>query len=456
MKQYDAIIIGAGMGGLAAGVLMAHAGKKVAIVEKNKLNGGRLTSWVHDGFTLDLGVHVISRGSKGPVVQCLQRCGIEPDLKFNTVRPTTSFKGEVFKFPRDVARYVPKKDFDKLMEFMSFIRSLSDEQSHEYDRIPLRDFLNRYTTNAFVHNAVNAICVVYIVVYEDTASTGEFIRCLNWEAQARSSGYPDGGCGSIPREYVKAFESLGGELYNDMPVESIAVENGKAAGVYVNGELWQADMVVSNTGIKRTILELAGEKYFSKDYVEYVRNLTYTESTMIMRVALNKRVTDVKMFSTISETPKTVFRDKLREGIFDKSAASVFAVIPSNFCTGICDDDKQLFMSSAGVPYGISRELEDEIYNYMLDFLSDMFPGFRENIRWIDKSYYQDVDAFAGEDGNCIGIAQCAGQTGADRPKIKTPLEGLYIIGGDAGGSGVGVENAINSAMEFFDTYVNA
>ena len=240
MKQYDAIIIGAGMGGLAAGVLMAHAGKKIAIVEKNKLNGGRLTSWVHDGFTLDLGVHVISRGSKGPVVQCLQRCGIEPDLKFNTVRPTTSFKGEVFKFPRDVARYVPKEDFDKLMEFMSFIRSLSDEQSHEYDRIPLRDFLNRYTTNAFVHNAVNAICVVYIVVYEDTASTGEFIRCLNWEAQARSSGYPDGGCGSIPREYVKAFESLGGELYNDMPVESIAVENGKAAGVYVNGEIGRA------------------------------------------------------------------------------------------------------------------------------------------------------------------------------------------------------------------------
>ena len=43
MKQYDAIIIGAGMGGLAAGVLMAHAGKRVAIVEKNKLNGGRLT-----------------------------------------------------------------------------------------------------------------------------------------------------------------------------------------------------------------------------------------------------------------------------------------------------------------------------------------------------------------------------------------------------------------------------
>ena len=43
---------------------------------------------------------------------------------------------------------------------------------------------------------------------------------------------------------------------------------------------------------------------------------------------------------------------------------------------------------------------------------------------------------------------------GVDRPPIKTPLEGLYIVGAEAGGSGVGTELAVNSAIEFFDTYV--
>ncbi len=56
MNQYDAIVIGTGIGGLAEGLLLAHAGKKVALFEKNDILGGRFCSWKKDGFTLDMGV----------------------------------------------------------------------------------------------------------------------------------------------------------------------------------------------------------------------------------------------------------------------------------------------------------------------------------------------------------------------------------------------------------------
>ena len=46
------------------------------------------------------------------------------------------------------------------------------------------------------------------------------------------------------------------------------------------------------------------------------------------------------------------------------------------------------------------------------------------------------------------------GQAGTSRPSVKTPLPGLYIVGAEAGGAGVGTELAVNSAIEFFDTYV--
>jgi len=453
MKHYDAIIIGAGIGGLAAGVLLAHAGKKVAILEKNALNGGRLTSWEKDGFHLDLGVHVISRGEKGPVMECLRRCGIEPELRFNTVRPNTSYQGEVFKFPRDVAKYVPQEDFDALMRFMADVTQISDEESHAYDNVSLQAFLDRYTKNQFVHNAVNAICVVYIVVYEDTASAGEFIRCLNWESAARSSGYPEGGCVAIPNAYIKAFQGFGGELYNNTPVEKILVKNDAACGVVVNGETWTADMIVSNSDIKTTVFGLTGGEHFPKAYLDKVSALTYSECNIIMRIALKQKVTDIKMFSTVSETSKIEFKRKLQQGVFDKSAATVFLVVPSNFSEGICPPDQQLLMCASSVPYGISRDLQDQIFDYTLNYLDNMFPGMKENILWVDKTYYQDLEDFAGENGNCIGIGQVVGQCGADRPRIQTPVKNLYIVGGDAGGGGVGIENAINSAMEFFDTY---
>ena len=59
MKQYDAIVIGSGIGGLAAALLMQNAGKNVLVIEKLDAPGGRLSSRVRDGFKMDLGVHVI-------------------------------------------------------------------------------------------------------------------------------------------------------------------------------------------------------------------------------------------------------------------------------------------------------------------------------------------------------------------------------------------------------------
>lgn len=72
---------------------------------------------------------------------------------------------------------------------------------------------------------------------------------------------------------------------------------------------------------------------------------------------------------------------------------------------------------------------------------------------FVEKVLPADAARVMGEDGAGIGIAQQAGQAGKDRPAIKSPLEGLYIVGAEAGGSGVGTELCVNSAIEFFDSY---
>lgn len=64
MKKYDAIVVGSGIGGMAAGVLMAHQGKKVLIAEKHDCLGGRVSAYKKGEFNFDLGVHIISRGNK--------------------------------------------------------------------------------------------------------------------------------------------------------------------------------------------------------------------------------------------------------------------------------------------------------------------------------------------------------------------------------------------------------
>ena len=52
--------------------------------------------------------------------------------------------------------------------------------------------------------------------------------------------------------------------------------------------------------------------------------------------------------------------------------------------------------------------------------------------------------------GPCIGLGQSTTQVGENKPDFKTPIEGLYLVGADAGKevSGVGIELAVSSGIK--------
>ncbi|NOY64254.1 MAG: NAD(P)-binding protein, partial [Nitrospirae bacterium] len=56
-EEYDAIIIGAGIGGLVCGCYLAKAGMKVLICEQHHKPGGYCTSFKRKGFTFDAAAH---------------------------------------------------------------------------------------------------------------------------------------------------------------------------------------------------------------------------------------------------------------------------------------------------------------------------------------------------------------------------------------------------------------
>lgn len=452
MKKYDALILGSGMGGLASAVLLAKQGKKVAILEKNPMPGGRLTSWEKEGFNVDLGVHLISRGAKGPVYQLLEETGVPFDLSFTTVRPVSSYKGEIYKFPKDVAKYVPEEDFAAFMRFMGDIRSYDEAKAHEFDDLTLDQLLDQYTTNSFVHQAVSAICNIYTETQSHVAAAGDFINCLNWEAAARASGYPTGGCVAIPREYVKVLNALGGELILNTPVEEILLEGDTAVGVIAGGEEYRADLIISNLGIRITMFDFIGKDKLEQDYIESLEKLVYTGPSCILRIALDKVVTDVKMFSTVADTPCDVYEEKLLKDEFDPNGVSVFLVSPSNFSPGICDPDKQYLTCTTALPYGTSRKMQEAIMDYLYNLVMTMFPEAKDHLIWTDRTYVDELNELVGKEATGLGIAQIVGQTGKNAPKAETPIKNLYLVGTETGGKGgVGIERAVYSAYEMLE-----
>jgi prolycopene isomerase len=60
----------------------------------------------------------------------------------------------------------------------------------------------------------------------------------------------------------------------------------------------------------------------------------------------------------------------------------------------------------------------------------------------------KDIESIGGKEASVIGVSQTVDQTGVNRPATALPIEGLYVVGGDAGGWGIGTELAAKSAID--------
>jgi len=56
-----------------------------------------------------------------------------------------------------------------------------------------------------------------------------------------------------------------------------------------------------------------------------------------------------------------------------------------------------------------------------------------------------------GQGGETIGLGQVIGQCGPNKPSVRAPVSGLFYVGCDAGGTGVGTQQAIESGMNVAD-----
>ena len=96
-----AVVIGAGVGGLASAASLAQAGEhEVTVYERMSFAGGRFTQHDHDGFQIPTGaVHMIPHGRKGPFARLIlgKRSSGGLDLGRHGVEflPTTKFACQI-------------------------------------------------------------------------------------------------------------------------------------------------------------------------------------------------------------------------------------------------------------------------------------------------------------------------------------------------------------------------
>jgi len=126
-KEYDVVIIGSGLGGLACGVMLAKEGKSVCILEKNKQIGGTLQTFARDKVIFDSGVHYVGGLDEGQNLhQLFKYLGIIDKVKMR-------------KMDMNMFECIWLKDDDTVYKYAqgyeNFIRTLSEQFPGEEDNL---------------------------------------------------------------------------------------------------------------------------------------------------------------------------------------------------------------------------------------------------------------------------------------------------------------------------------
>ena len=449
MTDYDVIVIGSGIGGTGLGVILASRGLKTLLIEKNDFIGGRCSTYEKEGFQIDVGIHSFGRTSKGPLGRILSMIGMRDSVDWVLAQrpgPKWYHKGEFWSFPRELGNFIPASDYSSLMKLFRDVLRIKDTQ--ELDKISVKSWLSKYTDNPLIHSFLSIFSSIYLVVPYYLASAGEFIRCLSSLSKDLSLGYPKGGCIAIPKAYVQGITNYGGTVRTKLSAKKIIVKDEKVTGVELSdGNFVSSKLVVSNAGIRETVKNLVGSEFFDKQYLEKIDSLKYSMSAITFKLALKKPITNLKIVSLFNlEDHEQKFRSILQGNVPED--VDLFIPIPSNYDPTLAPEGKQLIMAGTAVsPENFEKNKEKWVKNSMKS-LEMVFPDLSENLLWVDITTPKDIEIMAGKEGTVVGISQSVDQVGVNRPSSVLPIEGLYLVGGDAGGWGIGTELAAQSAID--------
>ncbi len=265
--HYDVAIIGAGMSGLAAGIRLAHFGKKVCIFERHNAAGGLNSFYSLNGRKFDVGLHAMTNfvrpGVKGtPLTKLLRQLRIERDefalceQKQSRVafgpRGETSlrFTNDFAVLDADVADKFPAQ-IDGFRRLTALVRSY-DDVSLDAKPESARAVVRQHLTDPLLEDMLFCPVMYYGSAAEHDMEFGQFVimfKALFLEGFAR----PFEGVRVVIRVLLEKYRAAGGERRMKCGVKQMVSQENRVTTLLLDsGEEITAEHVISSIGAPET------------------------------------------------------------------------------------------------------------------------------------------------------------------------------------------------------------
>lgn len=451
--QYDAIIIGAGMSGMAAAIRLGMYDKKVLLLEKHIISGGLNSYYSRSKIPFDVGLHALTnfatRGERRkPLTKLLKQLRIPYDQfkltsqyqsQISFPEATLTFNNDIELLISEIEKNFPteKENFLKLLEEIKSFNEVALDNQYA----SAKEKLAEYIKTPLLREMIIAPLLIYGSAWEMDMDYSQFVIMFK-SIYLEGFGRPEGGVRTIIQVLLNKMRECNVEVCYRNGVAEILTENGKVTGVKTTrGQMLKTSLVISSAGLPET-LSLASQKM---DTLPTTGKMSFTEAIYITK----KKPRDYGQDNTIifyNNRPEYLYR--CPDDFIDPASAVI--CFPNNFNfsnnhDGPFADDFtggvlritmmanykrwKNTLDSSKESYLVEKE---RVHNASVEILSAHLPHFKpDDITFRDIFTPTTVEKYTSHFGGCVYGSPDKSRDGT------TAYKGLVVCGTDQGFLGI-------------------
>lgn len=459
------VVIGAGLGGLAAAIRLRARGHRVTVLEATDQPGGRASVFLRDGFSFDAGPTVVTapyllhelfalagRDSRDYFellpVDPFYRVEFADGSRFNYVGDEERIVEQIRRIsPGDVDGYrrlaahaerifdvgytrLADAPFDRLSEMLRVVPEMVRLGSYR----TVYGMVSRYLRDERLRQVFT---FQPLLVGGNPFRTTSIYLLIHWLERKWGVWFAKGGTTSIVRGMTRLLEEMGAEVRCGAPVEEVEVRDGRARAVRLEGgERIACDLVVANGDPVHVYGKLVAARH-RRRHTDH--SLARRRLSMGLFVAYfgTRRTYPELAHHTILMGPR--YRELL-EDIFERKRLaddfSLYLHAPTRTDPSVAPAGHEGFYVLSPVPHngsGIDWEAEGPRYlDRILGHLEERcLPGLRENLTTsfhVTPRYFEE--RLRSAQGAGFGIEPRLSQSAYFRFHNRSEdVDGLYFVG---------------------------
>ncbi|MEZ4916062.1 MAG: NAD(P)/FAD-dependent oxidoreductase [Chitinophagales bacterium] len=487
LSGYDFIIVGSGIAGLTAAVILAKEGYKVLVLEQHYRPGGFTHTFKRkDGYFWDVGVHYVGNADKGEAIRPIfnyltnselewesmgdiyDRVIIDKDV-YDFYKGKENHKAQMIKYFPDekeaIEQYFKLIDkYSKLTGAFLFEKTFKPILSYtlgwafkkyfaQYAKKTTQSVLDELTNNQRLKAVLSAQFGDYGMLPTESSFA---VHAMVINHFINGGNYPVGGADQISIKMNKVLDSLGSLVLVNAKVSEIVIENNKVKGVKIEDRFISCPNVISNAGVKNTFNSLV--KTNKSAIKKAIDKLNPSVAHFCLYVGLNKSDKELNLpkhnvwYHKTDDFTKNIEESSLEEIAQNfayisfpsakdkawrennKNKATIQAVSPAKYEWFKKYED--LKVMKRGAEY---EALKKQFEEAMLQKLYELFPQIKGHVEITEVSTPLSTKHYTNyQQGEIYGLEHSPRRLLTNQLRFETKIKGLTLTGQDITMVGVG------------------